>query len=29
MFGEQAYIILSLTAKSLMAWWVSFAVLAN
>ena len=29
LFGEKAYIILSLTAKSLLAWWVFFAVLAS
>ncbi len=28
LFGEKAYIILSLTAKSLLAWWVFSAVLA-
>jgi hypothetical protein len=29
LFGEKAYIILSLTAKSLLAWWVFSAVLAS
>jgi hypothetical protein len=29
LFGETAYIILSLTAKSLLACWVFFAVLAS
>jgi hypothetical protein len=29
LFGEKAYIILSLTAKSLLAWWVFSAVLAG
>jgi hypothetical protein len=27
LFGEKAYIVLSLTAKSLLAWWVFAAVL--
>jgi hypothetical protein len=29
LFGEKTYIILSLTAKSLLAWWVFSAVLAS
>jgi hypothetical protein len=29
LFGEKAYIILSLSAKSLLAWWVFSAVLAS
>jgi len=29
LFGEKAYIILSLTGKSLLAWWVFSAVLAS
>ncbi len=29
LFGEKAYIVLSLTAKSLLAWWVFSAVLAS
>jgi hypothetical protein len=29
LFGEKAYILLSLTAKSLLAWWVFSAVLAS
>ncbi len=29
LFGEKAYIILSLTAKSLLAWWVFSAVLVS
>jgi len=29
LFGEKVYILLSLTAKSLLAWWVFFAVLAS
>ena len=29
LFGEKVYIILSLTAKSLLAWWLFFAVLAS
>jgi hypothetical protein len=29
LFGEKAYIILSLTAKALLAWWVFSAVLAS
>jgi hypothetical protein len=29
LFGEKAYIMLSLTAKSLLAWWVFSAVLAG
>ncbi|MFA5058847.1 MAG: heliorhodopsin HeR, partial [Opitutaceae bacterium] len=29
LFGEKVYIILSLTAKSLLAWWVFSAVLAS